>query len=89
MPQIVAPTQTLSGQQVSTAQIKPEAQSALFEQVASPAHGVLPSTQYPVSSAVLAHTQSPPGPHGPNVSHVCPVHELLVQAPWAQTPVAH
>lgn len=51
------------------------------EQVASPAHCVLPSTQYLFPSAVLAHTQSPPRPNGPNVSHVCPVHELLVQAP--------
>jgi hypothetical protein len=44
-PQKVAPTQTLPPQQVCTAQISPDAQSLLSVQSASPAHGVLPSTQ--------------------------------------------
>jgi hypothetical protein len=44
-PQKVAPTQTLPLQQVCAAQISPDAQSLLSVQSASPAHGVLPSTQ--------------------------------------------
>lgn len=88
-PQNVAPTHTLRLQHDAAAQILPEAQLMLSVQSASLAHGVLPSTQWPVCSVVLAHTQLPPGPQGPKVAHVWPVQVLLVQAPLVQTPVGH
>lgn len=89
-PQNVAPTHTLMPQQDPTAHISPAAQLELSAHSARPAHGVLPSTQNPVSSVVLAHTQLPPGPHGPNVVHVWPVQAVLVQAPLTHVlPVGH
>jgi hypothetical protein len=89
-PQKVAPTQTDTPQQVATAQTSPDAQLLLSLQLASPAHCVLPSTQNPVLSAVLAQTHDPPGPHGPNVVHVWPVQLDEVHAPFTQvSPEAH
>jgi hypothetical protein len=79
----------LRPQQDCTAQLSPDAQLVLSVQWASPAHGVLPSTQEPVSSVVLAQTQVTPGPHGPKVAHVWPAQLLLVQARSAQIPVGH
>ena len=88
-PHIVAPTQTLMLQQEPTPQICPAGQSLLVAQVANPSHGVLPSTQNPVLSVVLAQTQDPPGPQGPNVSQVSPVQALVTQALLLQTPESH
>jgi hypothetical protein len=88
-PQDVAPTQTLIPQQEATAQTTPAGQSLLDPHVSRPAHGVLPSTQNPVPSAVLAQTQVPPGPHVVNVSHVSPVHASETQALFLQLPEAH
>jgi hypothetical protein len=88
-PQVVAPTQTLIPQQDATAQTMPAGQSLLVPHVCRPAQGVLPSTQNPVPSAVLAQTQVPPGPHSVNVSHVSPVHVLETQALLMQLPEGH
>jgi hypothetical protein len=68
----VAAMHTPRLQHVPMAQTKPVTQSALVLRSASPAHGVWPSPQIPVPSAVLAHTQLPPGPHAVNVPHVWP-----------------
>ena len=86
---MVAPTQTLISQQEATAQICPAGQSLLIVQVCSPAHGVLPSTQKPVPSAVLAQTQLPPGPQAVKVSHVSPVQVFETHELFSQTPEAH
>jgi len=88
-PQVVAPTQTLIPQQEATAQTTPAGQSLLVSHVCRPAHGVLPSTQKPVPSAVLAQTQVPPGPQGVNVSHVSPVQVFETQALLMQIPEGH
>lgn len=81
--------QTLVRQHVPTAHTLPSGQSALVPQPARPRHGVDPATQKPVPSVMLAHTQLPPGPQGPKVEHVCPVHELKEHAPLVQDPVGH
>jgi hypothetical protein len=88
-PQNEAPTHTFRVQQVWNAQISPAPQLALVAQLSRLAHGVLPSTQKPVPSVVLAHTHDDPGPHAVKVLHVSPVQGTLVQALLVQTLEAH
>jgi hypothetical protein len=88
-PQDVEPIQTLIPQQDATAQTTPAGQSLLELHVERPVQDVLPSTQNPVPSAVLAQTQEPPGPQAVNVAHVSPVHVSETQALFLQLPEAH
>jgi hypothetical protein len=88
-PQTVAPMQTLRLQQLPTMHTSPVAQSELDPQSGRPEQGVEPSTQKPVVSVVLPHTQEPPAPQAVKVSQVSAAQVGLEQAPLAHTPEAH
>lgn len=81
--------QTLTPQQLPTAQTCPEGQSEFALQDGRLEQSVEPSTQKPVPPVVLPHTQVPPGPHGLKFEHVVPVQDGFVHAPLLQTPEGH
>lgn len=88
-PHLSAAIHTFLVQQVPTAQTRPDGQSALVVQSASPVHGVVPSAQKPEPPAMETHKQVPPGPQGKKLLHVLPVQVVEVQAPLEQVPLSH
>lgn len=81
--------QTLTPQQVPTAQTLPEAQSEFELHRGRKRQAVEPSTQNPVPPVVLAQMQLPPGPHGPKCEHLEPAQPGLEHAPLLQMPEGH